>query len=71
MKTKNVDNSILMVINWAEFVFYIDCQKTLQNSGFQPIFFCPKKGRAQFLMVTNWAKLTFLIWHQLGPGSNH
>ena len=57
-----------MVINRAKFFKNIVCQKTLYKLGFQQIF---QKRDAQCLMVTNWAELAFLIWHQLGPVSNH
>ena len=60
-----------MVTNWETFVFL----KTLfvKNTitiGVSADFPPPKKGRA-ILMVTNWAKLPFLKWHQLGPVSNY
>ena len=61
--------AILKVIKWAKFVFNTDCQNTTKY-GVSAIF--QKKGHAIFNgYYTNGAKLAFLIWHQLGPVSNH
>ena len=65
--------AILMVNNWATFVFLkkLFVKKHYKNRGFSGFFVQKKKGEQKILMVNNWATLPIFKWHKRGPVINH
>ena len=61
--------AILMVNNWATFVFLkkLFVKKHYKNR----VSFSKRKGEQKILMVNSWATLPIFKWHKRGPVINH